>query len=451
MTLSPTGRLLIACFSDGTLRLFDLTSTFHTHIKLGKYDAANNKKSSLEDGLFDVDSSSSEDDSDGTSTSSLGKHQLQSSFAAASYKSKTGGKRNRYVLSKENQRFGTVAAQIHAKGVHTSLLMDVDVAQDGEYCFAGVLRGSMELVAVHLGAAEAYLDRYAAAKLIGDDGALPEPSDLLDLTTVFRRSDAKLRGFGACTRLRNGTPKIAPQYLLFTGKAIKNIHVWKFEPPLDPGRNSSDDDAKWICLYDTQTNGNTITQLQFRHDSHGLLQGISKSDDQKLRVWDLSYEQHRGNPKHPYHSKRSVIQKFATAQEKLPLKNRPKRPPFCDVTNSENTLGVCGGFSVCCGGSTQYNHMSIVPLDVANVQAPYNHTELALPLGGTEGAVARTHRRQQRGELKSVVSVAGMTMDPGYVLLEVSDVCYHLFRSLCLLRFYISCIESLLLYPCIAK
>lgn len=337
----------------------------------------------------------------------------------------SGGRRNRFVLSKENQRFGAVASQIHAKGVHTSLLMDVDVAQDGEYCFAGVLRGSMELVAVHLGAVEAYLDERQVRNQQQEtkENSLAKPMDLLDLTTVFRRSDAKLRGFGACTRLRNASTTKPPQYLLFTGKAIKNIHIWKFEPPLNPSKSSTDDDAKWVQLYDTQTNGNTITQLQFRHDSHGLLQGISKSDNQKLRVWDLSYEQHLGKSSNPFYAKRSVIQKFSATQEKeSPTPNsRPKRPPFCDVAHSESCLSVCGGFSVCCGVSTQYNQMSIVPLDVANLQAPYNHTELALPLGGAEVA-ARTNRRQQRGDLKNVVAVAGMAMDPGYVLLEVSDV-----------------------------
>lgn len=138
------------------------------------------------------------------------------------------GRRNRYVLSKENQRFGAVASQIHAKGVITSLLMDVDIAQDSEYCFAGTLRGSMELVAVHLGAVEEYLERRLNGTTSNDDGD-DDTADLLDLVTVFRRSDAKLKGFGACTRLRKGanmSGSSPPEYLLFTGKAIKNIHIW---------------------------------------------------------------------------------------------------------------------------------------------------------------------------------------------------------------------------------
>lgn len=190
---------------------------------------------------------------------------------------------------------------------------------------------------------------------------------------------------------------------------------------MHPSKSSSDDDAQWIQLYDTQTNGNTITYLQFRYDPNGLLQGISKSDDQKLRVWDISYEQHEGNEKNPFFKKQSVIQKFATQQKKHPAKTRPKRPPFCDVTQSEATLAVCGGFSICCGGTTMYNQMSIV--DTFDPLSPFNHTELALPAGsgGAGGDVLRSSRRQQRGELHSVVSVAGSVMDPEYVLLEVSD------------------------------
>jgi len=62
------------------------------------------------------------------------------------------------VNSHSNQRYGAVACQIHARGVHTSLLMDVAVSEDGLYAFGGVQRGSVELAAVYLGDVEAYLD-----------------------------------------------------------------------------------------------------------------------------------------------------------------------------------------------------------------------------------------------------------------------------------------------------
>ena len=64
------------------------------------------------------------------------------------------------------------------------------------------------------------------------------------------------------------------------------MHIWSFIPP-----QGNMTEPIWQCLYDTPTNGNTIAYLSFRTDSNGMLQGISKSDDQKLRIWDLSFEQ----------------------------------------------------------------------------------------------------------------------------------------------------------------
>ena len=47
---------------------------------------------------------------------------------------------------------------------------------------------------------------------------------VLDLIQVDRHADAKLRGFGACTRLWNGWDRSKsdrPEYLLLSGKGIK--------------------------------------------------------------------------------------------------------------------------------------------------------------------------------------------------------------------------------------
>jgi WD40 repeat protein len=353
LQFSPSGRLLVAGFTDGTVRLFDLTGRYPTvWTESGK----------------------------GMSTSNVSRGLVDSNHF---------------------QKHGAVACQIHAKGVHTSLLMDVDVSPDGLWCFAGVLRGSMELLAVHLGALEASYDarspptqppqqdtlRRLNTTNNKSNGKHHNHPNLLDHVTVYRHQDAKLRGFGACTKLQTKQPK----YLLFTGKAIKNIHIWSFEPPRHPQA-----EPRWTQLYDTNTNGNTIKLLQFRHDPLGNLQGVSKSDGQKLRVWDLRPE------------------------EKSTSKPRLARPKFVDVAHTEATLGVAGGYCLC-GGSEWYNQMSVVHLDVDRQQlhSPYNHTEIALP--GTNAPSIRSSRRPQRGDLKCIQAVSGMVADAGRVLLELSD------------------------------
>lgn len=150
-----------------------------------------------------------------------------SSFDDRTFKSK------KLVDSHSNQRYGAVACQIHARGVHTSLLMDVAVSEDGLYAFGGVQRGSVELAAVYLGDVENYFDERTTTSLEEKDGKRPSSGTttdkspgLLDLIHVDRHADAKLKGFGACTRLWNGWDRTRngvgrPEYLLFTGKGIK--------------------------------------------------------------------------------------------------------------------------------------------------------------------------------------------------------------------------------------
>ena len=336
--MAPSGHFLLAGFSDGTLRIFDMTRGFGQQETFTDAYAPSRNKSSM------------------------------------------------MVASKHFQKYGAVACQIHARGVHTDLLMDVDVAQDGQYCFAGVQRGSTELHAVHLG------DLEAACALTGPK------KNLLDYVHVHVHSDAKLKGFGACRRVESQHGLSRPKYLLLTGKAIKNIHIWSFEPP------HQGQPAVWQQLYDTQTNGNTISLLSFSvTESSDTLLAVSKSDNQKLRLWDLSQE-----------------------QEEL-TKPRPKRPSYKDVKNSESALGVAGGFCVC-GGEMMYNQMSIVSLD--HPDNLYNHTELALPAGtalavgddASSPSNSRRRRRPQRGDLKQVKRVASVPRDASHVLLELDDV-----------------------------
>ena len=306
------------------------------------------------------------------------------------------------VDSRSNQRYGAVACQIHARGVHTSLLMDVAVSEDGLYAFGGVQRGSVELAAVYLGDVESYLDEreYQEEK---ENGSLP---GLLDFITVDRHADAKLKGFGACTRLWNGWERARggaerPEYLLFTGKGIKNIHIWSFKPSR-PGKGEQ---SEWTCLYDTPTNGTSINHLYFRHNAAGTLQAISKSDDQKIRVWDLSYEQRR-------------------IAEGGDGSDRPRRPDYVDVASTEGTIGVCGPYAFASGSrGGMHNIINVVGLDADDVSSPFNCTELALPMVDAGKGELRSSSRtgRQRGDLKSVVHVAGLVYDAGHALLQLSD------------------------------
>ena len=265
------------------------------------------------------------------------------------------------------------------------------------------MRGSVELAAVYLGDAEQYLNERFASHNTEDKSNV----GLLDLIRVDRHADAKLKGFGAVARLWNGWERSRsgerPEYLLFTGKGIKNIHIWSFQPSCF--KNGEEQEAIWTCLYDTQTNGTSISQLYFRHNANGL-QGISKSDDQKLRVWDLSWEQKR-------------------VAEGSDGSDRPKRPNYVDVASTENTVGVCGSYAFALSAASEAI-INLIPLDAEDVSSPFNVTELALPMndGGFDNTMAnRPSRsgRQQRGELKSVVNVSGLVFDASHALLNLSD------------------------------
>ncbi len=192
LKLSPSGRHIIAGFTDGTLRLFDTT---------GRLWKPSSTKSCADDPvksemncLFDSDS-----DDEASTPLNHGRHLTK----------------QRMVASKSFQNFGAVACQIHAKGVITSLLMDVDCSEDGRFAFGGVLRGSTELVALDL----SLIEKYHNDVNKGNGNFLQDPNrDILDLIKVHRHSDAKLKGFGACVRV-NCSEK--PEYRLFTGKGIK--------------------------------------------------------------------------------------------------------------------------------------------------------------------------------------------------------------------------------------
>ena len=205
--LVPSGRIAVAGFTDGTLRLFDLTGIFAK-------DKNHPDNRHLPTELFDDDASSSSS---------------EDSFHSEDGLNNNAKNDKNLVNSHSNQQYGAVACQIHARGVYTSLLMDMDVSEDGLYAFGGVQRGSVELAAVYLGDVESYLDERQEKKEKNKrnqrNKEVDETPGLLDLIQVDRHADAKLKGFGACVRLLNGwgraTSGERPEYLLFTGKGIK--------------------------------------------------------------------------------------------------------------------------------------------------------------------------------------------------------------------------------------
>ena len=89
LALVPSGHLAVAGFTDGTLRLFDLTGTF---VRDKNNPRNETRDAAKEAGLFDDDASSSEEEMEMTSG-----------------KGRRGS--NEEVCSRVNQRFGVVACQ----------------------------------------------------------------------------------------------------------------------------------------------------------------------------------------------------------------------------------------------------------------------------------------------------------------------------------------------------
>jgi len=407
LKLSPSGNFLWGGFSDGTLRVWDLSGTFG----------------------------------------------VENDDVVASRQ-----KTDVLVNSKLSQGYGAVACQIHARGVHTDLITTVDISDDAQYVFVGVARGAMELHAVFVGDLERAVHTHKLREHNHNNVNIKR--NILDYLKVYCHSDAKLKGFGACATMRVASRSAAEQpqhnqinvnpsssspssYMLLTGKGIKNIHIWKFTPPEHPNNNNemedyNDDDelhgngngngrnrnrnqsiceppdddedhGTWDQCYDTSTNGNTIVLLGFYRNPQNKLLAVSKSDAQKLRLWDLSFEEE------------DVVDEDNDIDIDIESR-RPKRPPYKDVANSQFALEVAGGIGVC-GGGNMYNEMSIVSLDKPD--DPFNHTELALPkaqaLGAPGDVAVVSFRRQRRGEMKAVVNVATSPRDSSHALLELDD------------------------------
>eukprot|EP01038_Epipyxis_sp_PR26KG_P008421 gene8421-11389_t len=197
--------------------------------------------------------------------------------------------------SQSNQ--GQLIGHIKAKGLHTNLLMKIKITDDCRFCFAGVMKGSSEMIAIDMGSIQLPFNERTKSNI-----------PIEDTVVRYTHSDAKLRGFGAVTRLLNNTDAdsstyaFSPIYRLACGKGIKNVHVWDFVADhYVRSNNTNSVEPRWICIYDVATNGNTITNIGFRNGGFELL---SKSSNANLRVWDLSKAEttslNDSNPKNLY-------------------------------------------------------------------------------------------------------------------------------------------------------
>ncbi len=236
------------------------------------------------------------------------------------------------------QRNGILLAQIRAKGMHTNLRLTVKISDDSRMCFAGVMKGSSEMIAIDLSTYLVDWSKMAALHAATANkskkqqqaafaaAAAEIPLEYLNhyIFETFTFSDAKLRGFGAAASLPYDFPldeetplseeqgekkseltvssiaKPPRKYLLACGMGIKNVHIWQLSivdvaPPASAvttsftaspgGTVAKAKRDEWTCIYDVASNGMTITHLGFRNDGKELL---TKSSNANIRVWDLT-------------------------------------------------------------------------------------------------------------------------------------------------------------------
>ena len=257
LCLAPSGRHVIGGFSDGTVRLFDTSGLQEEEEE--EIDTVDSPEQQQENA---ANNQSFNTFCDKLTAMAIPNHNPQPKRNNTNQKRLNTNKHSPRPKSK-----GHILAQIHPRGVHTKLLTTVQIAQDGRFVFAGVLRGNVEMVACDL----TLVEKYA-----GNGGNRKKKEKVMDLVKVHRHADAKLRGFGACVRLLkqqkdDGLRKKVCEYRLFSGKGIKNIHIWSFTcTTTSVSKVKQQQEVAWACLHSIATNGMSVTHLQFRHvyDEH---------------------------------------------------------------------------------------------------------------------------------------------------------------------------------------
>jgi hypothetical protein len=362
------------------------------------------------------------------------------------------------ITESHSQRNGTFLAHIRPKGMHTSFKLNVKITEDCRLCFAGVLKGSSEMLAIDLSAYQLNWNKNNSSSLQKTNGKNKLSSSSFDGSCIanfllFSYSDAKLRGFGAATcinrpdssrsepvlvsseevkpenngngeeSLSNAVVPVAPsspafrKYLLACGMGIKNVHVWQViiydtltieEMAANPLRKKRDE---WACIYDVATNGMSITHLGFRNEGRELL---TKSSSMNLRVWDLANYHNQQLQKQNENGKKETSASAITATP-------PAKPSYEDIVNTFDVKCLIENSTFTYGGTYEFATINVEK----NIPKEANRNVLELPFDAsvetnatsTVTAAANERRRRAMREVSDVIS----TQDGKYALILCSD------------------------------
>ena len=231
-----------------------------------------------------------------------------------------------------------MVGHIQPKGLLTALLVTLKISEDGRFCFAGVVNGSNEIIAIDMSCLPVHdlntvvtISHSAnSGKGRSKSGSNPIRNLDPDLVTVYGHVDHKLKGFANVTRVGHSNCLPAgcnlntgrmesvldpppcssamdsePKYRLVCGRG-RVLHIWDFKP--------DSLGYKWVCIHSVTASGYQMEFIEFRN---GGAEMISKHSDFPLRVWNL--RQYEG----------------ATSYSK---------PTFEDVPNSTDIKRVLGDY-----------------------------------------------------------------------------------------------------------
>lgn len=102
-----------------------------------------------------------------------------------------------------NYQYGVIVGHIRAKGLHTNLLLAVKVSEDCRFCFAGVQKGTSELLAIDLANLPVNWESASTGSSFKKKTSNSQCVVSADMVVTHSHSDPKLRGFGSAVRLRN--------------------------------------------------------------------------------------------------------------------------------------------------------------------------------------------------------------------------------------------------------